>query len=177
MDVERAVNRIRAVRHFRPEPLSESDLTAILEAGRHAGSSKNLQRWHFIVVTDRTMLQALAEVGHWAGHLAGASCAIALVTPDPDGTEPHSISWDCGRAAQNMMLVAWTRGIGSVPATVYDQAMCRGILGYPPDHQCEHILSFGYPAEARLMEREPRAGGRVSLEEVVFGERWGQNRG
>ena len=31
------------------------------------------------------------------------------------------------------MLVAWELGIGSVPATVYDEALCRELLGYPAD--------------------------------------------
>ena len=53
MEVEEAVSRMRAIRHFLPEPLAADDLLAILEAGRHTGSSKNLQRWHFIVVQDR----------------------------------------------------------------------------------------------------------------------------
>jgi nitroreductase len=41
--------------------------------------------------------------------------------------------WDLGRAAQNMTLAAWELGIGSVPATVYDQPLARELLGYPAD--------------------------------------------
>jgi len=170
VDVEKAVNGIRAIRHFAPRPLSDQDLGAILEAGRHAGSSKNLQRWLLIVVLDRDRLQQLATVGASAGHLAGGAAAIALVTPNPHAPDaPLSITWDSGRAAQNMMLVAWNRGIGSVPATVHDQEMCRSILRYGADEHCEYILNFGYPAETRLIERSPRAGGRKGLDEVV---RW-----
>lgn len=170
MDVEKAINRIRAIRHFASRPLSDDDLRAILEAGRHAGSSKNLQRWQFIVILDRDRLQELAAVGESAGHLAGGAAAIALVTPDPRAPDsPLSITWDSGRAAQNMMLVAWSRGIGSVPATVYDHELCRSIVGYAADQHCEFILNFGYPAEERLIKRAPRAGGRKSVDEVV---RW-----
>ena len=170
MDVEKAVNGMRAIRHFAPRPLADDDLRAILDAGRRAGSSKNLQRWQFVVVRDRDRLQQLAAVGGSAGHLAGGAAAIALVTPDPNAPcTPLSVTWDSGRAAQNMMLVAWSRGIGSVPATVYNQDLCRTILGYPADQHCEFILNFGYPAEASLIERAPRAGGRRTLDEVV---RW-----
>jgi nitroreductase len=173
VDVEQAVNRIRAVRHFSEEPLADGDLSAILDAGRHAGSSKNLQRWQFVVIRERETLRQLAQVGHSAGHLAGAAVAIALVTPDPRGPDaPLSITWDNGRAAQNMMLVAWERGVGSVPATVYEQSLCRSILGYPADQHCEYILSFGYPAQSGLIERAPRAGGRLALDDVVRHEHW-----
>jgi nitroreductase len=175
MDVERAVKRLRVVRRFRPDPLTEADLHAILEAGRRTGSSKNLQRWRFIVVRDRERLRALAEVGPFAGHLADGALAIALVTPDPAAADsPLSVMWDLGRAAQNMILVAWARGIGSVPATVYDHDLCRRILGYPADQHCEYLLDFGYPASEQALARPLRQGGRVQLAELVYYERWGE---
>jgi nitroreductase len=173
MDIGEAIQALRVVRHFRNEPLREGDLHAILEAGRRAGSSKNLQRWHFIVVQSRATLTALAKVGDYAGHLAGGAAAIALVTPDPAAGEPLSVMWDLGRAAQNMTLAAWGRGIGSVPATVYDQELCRRILGYPADMHCEYLLDFGYPADDSAMTRPLRKGGRRRLIEVVYYEHWG----
>ena len=173
VDVESAVTKVRAIRHFTPVPLAADDLRAILDAGRRAGSSKNLQRWQFIVVQERTTLKELASVGESAGHLATAAAGIALVTPDPRAEgAPLSVAWDLGRAAQNMILVAWSRDIGSVPATVYDQALCRRLLAYPADWHCEYILSFGYPAEDHLIDRPPRSGGRKALAEIVRWERW-----
>jgi nitroreductase len=176
MDVAKAVHGLRVVRRFRAEALSDDDLHAILAAGRRTGSSKNLQRWHFIVVRDRDRLGQLATVGEFAGHLASGAAAIALVTPDPaQADSPHSVMWDLGRAAQNMVLVAWERGIGSVPATVYDQDLCRTILGYPADNHCEFILNFGYPANDAALTRPLRSGGRKPLAEMVFYERWGES--
>jgi nitroreductase len=174
VEVEHAVRRLRVVRRFKPDPISDDDLHAILEAGRRTGSSKNLQRWHFIVVRDRSRLATLAAVGPWAKHLEGGALAIALVIPDPEASDsPLSVTWDLGRAAQNMVLVAWERGIGSVPATVYEHELCRTILAYPTDHHCEYILNFGYPANEQAFAYPLRAGGRKSLDEVVFYERWG----
>lgn len=174
MEVEEAIRTQRVVRRFSPRPLDEDELTPILEAGRRTGSSKNLQRWRFIVVRDRQRLSELARVGGYAGHLAGAAAAIALLTPDPGAPESaHSIMWDLGRAAQNMTLLAWSRGIGSVPATVYEQELCRRILGYPHEWHCEYILSFGYPADESDLRRPLRAGGRRPLTEMVHQERWG----
>jgi nitroreductase len=177
MDVEQAVHKLRVVRRFSPQPVSEADVDAILEAGRRTGSSKNLQRWHFIVVGDRARLADLSAVGPFAGHVAGGSVAIALVTPRPEGADvPLSVMWDLGRAAQNMVLVAWARGIGSAPATVYDQALCRSILGYPEDRHCEFVLNFGHPASEEAIVRPLRQGGRHPLTELVFYERWGEPR-
>lgn len=168
-----AIDSLRVIRDFAERPIEEPAVERILNAGRRTGSSKNLQRWAFIVCRDRPLLAELATLGPWAGHLAGAATAIALVSPDPRAPgAPLSITWDLGRAAQNMMLVAWELGIGSVPATVYEQARARELLGYPADWHCEHILSFGYPADPDVLAAPKRTGGRRVLAEVVHEERW-----
>jgi len=144
LDVLSAIRTRRAIRRFDPRPLDEGTLRTILDAGRRAGSSKNLQRWSFIVVRDRDRLGQLATLGPWAGHLAGAAVGIALITPDPRGPDqPLSVMWDLGGAAAQMMLAAWSIGVGSCPATVYEHARARELLGYPADRWCEYILSFG----------------------------------
>lgn len=173
MDVWSAIRTKRMVREFEPRRLDPAHLERIIDAGRHAGSSKNLQRWDFIVVEDRETLRRLATVGTYAGHLAGAAAAIALVTPDPHAPDaPLSITWDSGLAAQNMQLAAWELGIGSCPATVYDQELAREILGYPEDRFCGYLLSFGYPADPEALTRPAKAGGRRSLDEVTHRDRW-----
>ena len=173
MDTWQAIDTTRAIRKFTAEPLKPEHLHRILDAGRRSGSSKNQQNWDFIVCTDRAHLAQLAEVGPFAAHLAGAAAAIALVVPDPAASEaPYSIMWDLGRAAQNMTLAAWSLGVGSVPATVYNQPLARELLGYPADHWCEFMLSFGYPEKPEALTWSNRAGGRKPLEAVVHTERW-----
>lgn len=172
MDVEEAIRRLRVVRRFSERQLPDGLLERIGDAGRLAGSSKNLQRWSFITITERTVLERLSQVGPFAGHIVGAAGVIALLTPDPTAGEPLSVMWDLGRAAQNMVLFALANGIGSCPATVYEQPLAREILGHPPEQHCEYVLSFGYPASADELAREPRAGGRRPLDEVVRRERW-----
>lgn len=168
-----AIRTRRAVRRFADRPLDPGHLERILHAGRRAGSSKNLQRWAFIVCRDRAHLRELGAVGPYAGHLAGAAVGIALVTPDPAAADaPPSVMFDLGQAAENMMLAAWELGIGSVPATVYDQDLARRLLGYPAAHQCEYLLSFGYPADPTDLTRPPKRGGRAPLETIVHEERW-----
>jgi nitroreductase len=173
MSVWDAVSSRRVVRRFADRPLEDEHLDRILRAGRRANSSKNQQRWAFIVARDRDHLRELAEVGPWAGHVAGAAAAIALVTPDPARSGvPLSVMFDLGMAADSMILTAWELGIGSVPATVYEQALARTLLGYPEDHHCEFLLSFGYPLDPDELTRPLQAGGRRPLEDIVHEERW-----
>jgi len=171
--VWRAIQTKRAVRTFAPRSLAPVHLDRILRAGRRAGSSKNLQRWDFVVCRDRDRLEELSKVGPWAGHLAGAAVGIALVTPDPAAADaPLSVMFDLGQAAENMMLAAWELGIGSVPATIYEHDLARRLLGYPETHHCEYILSFGYPAESTALSAPNKTGGRKPLDEMLHEERW-----
>ena len=172
METWQAINSVRVARDFADRPLEPDHLTRILNAGRRTGSSKNEQRWIFVVVQDREHVRQLAAVGRYGGHLAGAAAAVALVTPDPNGPRGKSIMWDLGRAAQNMVLAAWELGIGSAPATVYDHELTRKLLGLPGDQDCSFILSFGYPADPSVLTAPNRRGGRRSLAEVARKERW-----
>ena len=115
-----------------------------------------------------------AAVGRraFAGHVAGAAAAVALVTPDP--TRPGaslSLVWDLGLAAENMMLAAWELGDRQLPGDGLRPAMAREMLGYPDDRWCGYVLSFGYPADPDDLTGR-RAGGRRPLDEIVHRERW-----
>jgi nitroreductase len=173
MDTLEAVRTIRVVRAFRSETLPREVVDSILNAGRRAGSSKNSQEWAFVVVRERDMLQRLSKAGRYAGLLAHADMAVALVTPEPSTyPAPYSLMWDLGRAAQNMVLAAWSLGVGSCPVTAHYRDRCGEVLGLPPDQACGFILGFGWPKDPADLTRPPKAGGRKSLDEVVHSERW-----
>ncbi len=46
------------------------------------------------------------------------------------------------------------------------------ILGFPEDHHCEYILSFGYPEDPTDLTRPPKPGGRHDLASLIHEERW-----
>ena len=173
MDVWQAISTQRAVRSFAERPLEPEHLDRILRAGRRAPSSKNEQRWAFVVCTERERLRALSRVGPYAGHLAGAAAGIALVTPHAgERGKAESIAFDLGQSAQTMMLTAWELGVGSVHATVYEEDLVRDILGYPDGYVCPYLISFGYPADPDDLGRPLGKGGRKPLGELVHHERW-----
>jgi nitroreductase len=166
-EVYNAIKSRRAVRQFRDEPLPDDAVRRILNAGRLSGSAKNRQPWHFVAVRDRETLRALSTCGAYAGHLAEAALGVALVA---DPFERLTAPFDLGRAAQNMILVAWEMGIGSVMATLYQPDKARDLLGIPPEYTIPWCISFGYPAEK--VDQPPRKGGRREFDEVVHWERW-----
>ena len=79
-DVYQTILTCRSVRHFTDTPISDDTVTRILQAGRWAGSAKNVQPWHFLVVREAERLNRLAEYGRYASHLRGAATAVVLAT-------------------------------------------------------------------------------------------------
>lgn len=170
LSVSEAIRVKRAVRKFTPEPLPEAAIHAILNAGRRAQSSKNTQPWHFIAITDKAILQQLSECGDWAGHIAGAALAIAILTPEP--TARFQTMFDAGQAAAYMQLAAWELGIGSCPASIYQPEKARQVLGFPDEWHLRIVLSFGYPLQEEKLTAPPKKGGRRVLDEIVHREKW-----
>jgi nitroreductase len=170
MLVSEAIRTKRAVRQFQEKALPEDVAYAILNAGRRSQSSKNSQAWQFIAIQDKEVLKAVSACGEWAGHIAGAALAVAILTPDP--AEKFQRLFDAGQAAAFMQLAAWELGVGSCPASIYDAEKAREILGFPIEWYLRFALSFGYPLEAEKLTATPKKGGRKPLDEVVHWNHW-----
>ena len=154
---------LRAIRDYKPEPLSDQDLDAILEAGRWTGSSKNRQDWTFVAITEKERLQELAEHGDFTQPVRDSAATIVLVQ-EPDGYE-----FDIGRAAQNIMLAAKAIGVASCPITLHRDSDAREFLGAPGNTVTRYAVALGYPSD----DAEPRKfGGRKPSEEVIRSEQY-----
>jgi nitroreductase len=156
-DTYDSIVKLRAIRDFKPDPISEDDLAAILEAARWTGSSKNRQDWSFIVVTgDR--LQGLAEHGDFTDPVRDSAATIVLVK------EEGGNMFDIGRAAQNIMLAAKAVGVASCPITLHRSGQARAFLGAPEGTETRYAVALGYPGA----DAQPRRfGGRKPMEAVV----------
>lgn len=150
--------KLRAIRDYKPEPLGNEELGAILEAGRWTGSSKNSQSWSFIAVTDPKRLQGLAEHGDFTQPVRDSAATIVLVK------EPGGNMFDIGRAAQNIMLAANAVGVASCPITLHREKDAAVYLGLADGAVARYAVALGYPA----VDAQPRIfGGRKPAADVV----------
>lgn len=168
----RHVLALRVVRRFRPDPIPPDEIEAVLQAGRWTGSSKNRQAWAFVVVDDRAGLEKLAEAGDFTGPVRASAVTICLVRL------PRGNDFDIGRAAQNMMLAAAARGLGSCPVAFHRPAEAAQTLGLPPGHECIWAVALGYPDEEQEQEQRRQAAaagfrGRRPLGDLVHRGRFG----
>jgi len=163
VDTFLAIASRREVRDYEDRPLPPEVEERILDAGRLAGNSKNRQPWRF-VVAPREML---AEFVYDPANLHGAALVVALVV---EGKGP--ISFDAGRAAQNMLLAAWNEGVGGSPNGVRDAEGAERALDLSEGAKIAIVLSFGYPARPRDPESRSAAewsarAKRLPLDELV----------
>lgn len=168
MEVKDAIRTILAVRSFEDRPVPREVIDQILEAGRLTASSMNKQPWHFVVVQDKALLQKLASVATTGPYIAEAPVAIVVVV---DRTK-WALS-DASRAVQDMMLTAWSEGIGSNWVGFVGQLSgVNEVLGIPDDLDVVTIVPFGYPTAdigKGKKNRKPAA-------ELVHWGTWGEHK-
>ncbi|MEA2240832.1 MAG: Nitroreductase family, partial [Solirubrobacteraceae bacterium] len=80
MDAYLAIVSKREVRRYAQRPLAAEAERRILEAGRHAASSKNPQARRFVVLRDPALVAEAAESVYAGDNISGAAFVVAIVT-------------------------------------------------------------------------------------------------
>ncbi|MBM6404203.1 5,6-dimethylbenzimidazole synthase [Phycicoccus sp. CSK15P-2] len=166
----------RDIRRFRPDPVPDTLLTAVLEAGHRAPSVGHSQPWRFVVVRDastRDRAAALADAARLrqaevltedrAARLldlkleglreapVGVVVACDRRTPAAGvlgrATFPDTDMWSCATAVQNMWLTARALGLGMGWVTLFEPADLAGLLGLPDGVETLGWLCLGWPDE------------------------------
>ena len=172
MDVFEAVQVRRSVRSYKPTAIPREKLEKILEAARLAPSAMNLQPWHFIVVTDASKREKLAEAP-FAKFLKEAPVVIVAC-----GNQRVSPKWymiDVAIAMQNMVLTATGEGLGTCWVGSFNEREVKEMLKIPEEYRVIALLALGYPRrkldiQSRILHLVRR---RKRLEEIVSYEEYG----
>lgn len=192
MDVTEAIYQRRSVRAFTDQVVDKATVDALLKAATHAPSSMNEQPWAFVVVQDSKELTRWSErvKAHVLKRLKPDSPLIKYrdMLADPDyhvfhraGTliiicarpGAHNGEEDCSLAAQNLMLAAHAKGLGTCPIGFarpwLNLAVSKRELGIPSTYQAVFPLIVGYPKgeTAAVARKEPeillwQSGGKAS---------------
>ena len=147
----------RSIRKFTAEKPPANIIDELLAAGFAAPSAGNQQPWHFIVMDNRDMLNAITEYHENAQMLKEAPLAIVIC--GDRRLEKYKDYWvqDCSAAAQNILLAAHARGLGAVWLGVYPRenrvGKTKSLLGLPEEVLPLAIIALGYPAEKKEPSR------------------------
>ena len=152
MEVFEAVRTVLAVRRYSERRVPTDLVSRIVEAGRLSASATNSQPWHFIVIEERATIDKIGAVMDTGRYAAGASLAIAVMI---EKDRRIAVS-DGSRAIQNMILTAWSEGVGSNWIGFGRMPALEALLGVPDTHQGLALLAFGYPVETIGRGRKKR---------------------
>ncbi len=140
-----------SIRSYQDRPVEQDKIEKLLRAGMAAPSAVDKRPWHFIVVTDKQVLNGLAQANPNAGMAARAPLAIVVCGDKTKALTRVPDYWvqDASAATQNILLAAQGMGLGAVWTGTYPVTdrveKVAAALNLP-----EHIVPFctiviGYP--------------------------------
>lgn len=143
-----------SIRAYTSQSVDNSKIEKLLRAGMAAPSAVNKQPWHFIVVTDKNTLKAIADATPNASMAATAPLAIVVcgdMNKALDGGGREFWVQDASAATENILLAAHAMGLGAVWTGTYpSQDRCAKIeklLKMPSNIIPLNTIVIGYPAE------------------------------
>jgi len=161
----------RSIRAYRPDPIPEETVRDLLEAAMAAPSACCKDPWHFLVVTDPSMLRRISEGLPNGKMLATAPLGI-VVCGDLEQAHGNELSYllqDCSAAIENLLLAASALGLGACWLGVHPRedriAHIRALFNLPENIVPVSAIAIGLPAE----EKPPRTRYR---EEAVHRGKW-----
>ncbi|HIH40971.1 TPA: nitroreductase family protein [Candidatus Woesearchaeota archaeon] len=154
MNVFEAIATRRSIRKFTSQDVPMEILGVVIDGGRYAPSSGNIQNWRFVLVKDKENKQRVAEAAMHQLWIASAPVIIVVCAETEKLKQFYGIRGDrlysvqnCAAAIENMLLTAHCLGLGSCWVSDFDEDMLKRALNIPGDIRPQAILPLGYPDE------------------------------
>ena len=150
------IRKRRSIRKFLDKPVEKEKLDLLVEAGMRGPSSRGINPWHFVVVSDRKMLGRLSQAReHGSAFLKNASVGIVVCA---DASKSDVWVEDASIAAVMIHLAAESLDLGScwiqIRERMHDaqktaEMYVGEVLGLPRQLKVESMLGIGYPDERK----------------------------
>ena len=143
-----------SIRDYEARPVEKEKIEKMLRAAMAAPTAMNKQPWHFVVVDQRNVLDALAGANPYAKMLKKAPLAIVVCGNTDKMIEGGGRDFwiqDASAATENLLLAAHAMGLGAVWTGAYpSEERCISIskvLSLSDNLIPLNMLVVGYPAE------------------------------
>lgn len=168
----------RSVRKYLPQPVNRDTMQVILDCGINAPNGQNKQSWAIRVVDNPEFINGLTEVYKKANpkvaedpsfrNMFRNAPTVVFIAND---TSYDFSQVDCGLLGENMVLSAWSMGIGSCclgspirfMKTNPEAAEYLKRLNIPEGYDLLYCIAFGYPDESPAAK--PRDASKVMFVE------------
>lgn len=161
-DVENVIMSRRSIRKYQDKIVEKELLSQILKHGINAPNGKGIQAYEIRVINNPKMLKEMSEavekdmpeVSKRVGYqniFVDAPCVVFIASYDD-----YDLSQvDCGLLGENIMLSAWSKGIGSCclgssARLLKNSANGREYLNklnFSEHYQLLYCIALGYPNE------------------------------
>lgn len=170
MTFSELIKKRYSVRAYRPDPVEDDKLRAVLEAARLAPTAANRQPFQLLVIHTEgreAELRRIYDRGWFvAAPIVICACGVPAQgwTRSTDGKNYTDV--DVTIAMDHLILAAADIGLGTCWIAAFDPAAAREVLGLPDGVVPVAFSPLGYPADqSRPKERKP-------LSDLVRYERW-----
>ncbi|HUU86347.1 MAG TPA: nitroreductase family protein [Candidatus Glassbacteria bacterium] len=135
----------RSIRKYEKREIPEKTINQILKTGQNAPSAANKQPFHFIILKDQEIKKKISTtfsrfIKDVPIVIVGCANEKALITG----------KWaviDTTIAMQNMVIAAWTLGVGSCWIGSFNEKKVKQLLKIPDKWKVVALITLGYPAE------------------------------
>jgi len=149
-----AIRTRRSIRKYLDKPLPRELVTKVIDAGRYAPSSGNLQNWKFILVEKPHLRNAIADACLQQWWIASAPHLIVIVGENDkakrfygDRGERLYTVQNAASAATCMILAAHSIGLGACWVGAFDEQKVAKLLFVPEENRVQAVITLGYPDE------------------------------
>lgn len=164
--VDNVIMSRRSIRNYKQIPVSRDTIQVILKAGINAPNGQNRQSWEIRVVDNpdtMSEIKAAMSAANPDVPMAGDSFRNAPVMAFIAADKSYDFSLlDCGMLSENMVLSAWSMGVGSIclgspvrfldgSESIRSNPEIRKVmdkLGFSEGYQLVLCVGFGYPLES-----------------------------
>lgn len=164
--VDNVIMSRRSIRNYKQIPVSRDTMQVILKAGINAPNGQNRQSWEIRVVDNpdtMSEIKAAMSAANPDVPMAGDSFRNAPVMAFIAADTSYDFSLlDCGMLSENMVLSAWSMGVGSIclgspvrfldgSESIRSNPEIRKVmdkLAFSEGFQLVLCVGFGYPLES-----------------------------
>jgi nitroreductase len=160
----------RSIRRYKDKEIEPEIIEQLKEVALRSPSSRGINSWRFLFITDKAMLEALSRAKEsGSGFLKGARLGVVVCAK-----EDESDVWieDCSIASIILQLTGQSLGLGPCWIQIRKRVHSDGqsaedyvkeILHLPEGMKVESMIAFGYPDENKL----PVPREELDLEKII----------
>ncbi|TCO94941.1 nitroreductase [Bacteroides heparinolyticus] len=166
----------RSIRKYQPQAVNRDTMQIILDCGINAPNGQNRQSWEIRVVDNPEFINGISEVykkenpkvaedPNFKNMFRNAPTVVFIANDTSYGLSQI----DCGLLGENMILSAWSMGIGSCclggPTRFMTSSPAAAEylkkLDIPEGYQLLYCIAFGYPDETPAAK--PRNAAKIKF--------------